>query len=198
MWESLFRKTPPNPIENERWLFHFDAQTISFYADIAVYLAERLDGYHTYSLLDVGPHTGSGLAILRLMHHPLTTSRIKFDPVTGVDIDPVFRSRAQQLFPDIEALEGDVFDIVDRKWDLVLSSHTIEHVKDPLKLLGKLEKLANKGVIIACPFEEADLIEWHFSRITYKTLNDAGFSQFKTYRSNHWHNSLCIIASKWF
>lgn len=196
MWTNLFRQTPVNPTENEKWLFHFDAQSISFYMDIAGYMAERLCG--SFSLLDVGPHTGSGLALLRLMHHPLTFARIKLDPVTGIDIDPVFLSRAQQLFPDIEALEGDVFNIADRKWDIVVSSHTIEHSENPPRFLSKLEQLANKCVIIACPFEEEDLIQWHCSRITYKILATAGFSQFKVYQSNHWHNSLCVIASKWF
>lgn len=195
--DSLFRKASSNPTEIEQSLFHCDAQSISFYMDIAAYLAEHLDGWHTLSLLDIGPRTGAGLAMLRLMHHPLSYSRIKLDPVTGIDLDSAFKETALRLYPDIEPLCGDAFAIVDRKWDLVISSHTIEHVADPAAFLQKAEGLANKGVIIACPFEEEDLIQWHCSRITYKMLHDAGFSRFKGYRSNHWHNSLCIIASRW-
>jgi hypothetical protein len=194
---GIFRRPPANSAENERLEVHADAQSLSFYCDIAGYLAERLDGWATLDLLDVGPRTGAGLALLRLMHHPLSFSRIKLDPVTGIDTDPRFKEVAERLYPDIEALHGDAFHLAGRTWDVVMSSHTIEHVDDPTTFLRKLEGLARRLVIVACPFEEENLIVWHKQRISWSLLNDLGYEHLKVYRSNHWHNGLCCIASRW-
>lgn len=172
MVESIFRRPSDDPSEAERMAIHSDAQSLSFYCDVAAYLAELLDGWPTMSLLDVGPRTGAGLALLRLMHHPLTFSRIKLDPVTGIDLDPDFKAVAERLYPDIEALHGDAFSLGGRTWDVVMSSHTIEHVDDPSSFLRHLEGLARRLVVIACPFEEEKLIVWHKNRITHALLHD--------------------------
>jgi 2-polyprenyl-3-methyl-5-hydroxy-6-metoxy-1,4-benzoquinol methylase len=190
---NLFGVREDDGTETARDRVHVDAQSVSFYCDVAAFLRSRLLG--TMSLLDIGPRTGAGLAVLRLLHHPMSYSTIKFDPVTGIDIDPIFEQIAKDCYPDIEALTGKAENLL-RKWDIVISSHTIEHVDDPDAFIHTMEGLAKKAVVLAAPFEEQDLITWHKHRITYKLLTNHGFHDVCVYKSNHWFNSLCIIAMK--
>jgi 2-polyprenyl-3-methyl-5-hydroxy-6-metoxy-1,4-benzoquinol methylase len=190
---NLFGVREDDGTQTARDCVHVDAQSVSFYCDISAFVRDRLVG--TMSLLDIGPRTGAGLAVLRLLHHPMSYSAIKFDPVTGIDIDPMFEQIAKDRYPDIEALTG-VAENLSGKWDIVISSHTIEHVDDPDAFLNMMKTLARKAVVIAAPFEEQDLIVWHKQRITYKLLTNHGFHDMRVYRSNHFFNSLCVIAMK--
>lgn len=190
---DIFGKRPLGDIsEKERRDVHIDAQSLSFYADISAFMRDHVPS-GTYSLLDVGPRSGAGLALLRLLHHPSSYASIRLEPATGVDIDPSFEAAANSRFPDIAAMTGDVFDLYG-SWDIVLSSHTIEHTVDPVAFIAKLRSLATKFVVIACPFEEQELIPEHRHRIGYKLLTSSGFWTMKTYRSDHWFNSLGVIA----
>ena len=50
---------------------------------------------------------------------------------------------------------GDIFNLDKHdRWDLVICSHTIEHVPDPDRFLGRLINLARDFVILACPYKE--------------------------------------------
>ncbi|GAA2871999.1 SAM-dependent methyltransferase [Aminobacter niigataensis] len=173
---------------------HMDAQSVAFYADVSAFAVKHL-GVGVYSLLDIGPRTGAGLAMLRIMHHPKSYAGVKFDPVVGVDIDPMFKAVAETGFPDITAIHGEAEAYSGpRRWDVVMSSHTVEHVDEPEEFLLMLRRLAKKAAIVACPFEEEDLIKWHKNRIGYKLLTKCGFWEHQVYRSNHWFNSPCVIA----
>lgn len=194
---DLFAIRRDDGTQGARDRVHMDAQSLSFYVDISHFLCERLlNSERPLSLLDIGPRTGAGLAILRLLHHPMSYAGLKLDPVTGIDIDPMFRDAAVKSFPDIRALCGDAFALTEGKWDIVLSSHTIEHVDDPADFLKRMEERASRYVVVACPYEEEDLIVWHKNRISYKLLSALGFHDMHVYRSNHWFNSLCVIAAK--
>jgi SAM-dependent methyltransferase len=195
---DLFSVRPNDGTQTAHDLVHMDAQSIAFYGDIAQFIRSRLAGEEKpLSLLDIGPRTGAGLAMFRLLHHPLSYSGLKFDPVTGIDIDPMFKRTAEDLYPDIEALCGDALAMPDgRRWDVVMSSHTVEHVDDPGAFLDKMARLAKKLVVVACPYEEEKLIVWHKNRITHDMLVSRGFRDMHVYRSDHWFNSLCVIAAK--
>lgn len=175
---------------------HMDAQSLSFYSDVSRFICSRAGGYgRPLSILDIGPRTGAGLALLRMLHHPMSYAAVKLDPVAGIDIDPAFEKAAKREYPDIEALTGDAFKL-GRKFDIVMSSHTIEHVPDPQEFLAGMQSLARSMVIVACPFEETERIEWHPNTIGYHFLSRNGFHDMEVYRSNHWFNSLCVIACK--
>ena len=192
-----FAKRHDDGTQSARDSVHMDAQSLSFYADISRFLCERIRGtQEPLSILDIGPRTGSGLALLRLMHHPMSYAAVKLDPVTGIDIDPVFKKTAERHYPDIEALCGDAFTL-GRTFDVVMSSHTIEHVDDPDDFITRMQSIARRLVVIACPFEEQDRIVWHKNTIGYHFLSRHGFHDMHVYRSNHWFNSLCVIACKW-
>jgi 2-polyprenyl-3-methyl-5-hydroxy-6-metoxy-1,4-benzoquinol methylase len=181
--------------ESDKVQAHARAQGISFYMDISRYLVERFPGNSCMSLLDIGSRTGIGPGLLRAMYHPFSYSALKLDPVTAIDIDPNFELTAKRDFPDIEALTGDAFSLGNRKWDIVMSSHTIEHVEDPRAFLKGMQSICNKIAVVACPFEEEELIWCHRNRIGYNLLSEAGFHDIHVYRSTHWFNSMCVIAS---
>lgn len=175
---------------------HASAQGLSFYTDIARYITEKFPGDQQLSLLDIGSRTGIGPGFLRAMYHPQSYSSLKLKHVSAIEIDPAFQPEAERDFPDIEALTGNAFDFIgERSWDIVMSSHTIEHVEDAPAFLRGMQELCTKMAIVACPFEEENLIRWHRNRITYNMLSEAGYHDIHVYRSTHWFNSLCVIAS---
>lgn len=175
---------------------HATSQALSFYSDISRFLFERVKTAQTLSLLDIGSRIGLGPAFLRAMYHPQSYASLKLDPVSAIDIDPAFEPSARVDYPDIEAITGDAFKLPSgRTWDIVMSSHMIEHTDDPATVLENMKKIANRMAVIACPYHEEDLIQWHSSRITYKMLSAAGFHDMQVYRSPSWFNSLCVIAA---
>jgi 2-polyprenyl-3-methyl-5-hydroxy-6-metoxy-1,4-benzoquinol methylase len=153
-------------------------------------------GHETLSLLDVGPRTGAGLALLRLLHHPLAFTRLKFEPVYGIDLDPEFERIAKTEFRDIHPLTGDIFDLSDKSYDIVTCSHTIEHIPDPQSFVEKLVRLARRAVFLACPYEEANRVEGHCVSIGQSFFDMLQFDDVEVYESQHWHNGLACLAYK--
>lgn len=189
-----FDKMPGSPSDAELLRRRCDSQSAAFYGDISSFMCEHIKEHATYSLLDVGPRTGAGLALLRLVHHPLSFSRLKFDPVLGVDLDPGFELTAFREFPDIEARTVDIFDMEPKTWDIVISSHTVEHVLEAEQFVEGLVRLACRFVILACPFSENPLGTGHVRTIDHKFLSDQGFTLAKIYESHHFHGGVCCIA----
>ena len=86
----------------------FDVQSYVFACEIMPTLWELYpDGVHRLTLLDVGPRTAAGTALLQQVHHPQSFSRIKLQ-TTAIDKDPTFREYAGLHFPDVEYLIGDI------------------------------------------------------------------------------------------
>src|SRR5262249_23738507 len=156
----------------------------------------QVKDHGTFSLLDVGPRTGAGLALLRLMHHPASFSRLKLDPVLGLDMDPAFEFTAFREFPDIAAKTGDLFSVPDKSWDIVTCSHTIEHIEDAEGFVEQILRIARMYVVLACPFAEQALSSGHIQSIDYAFLRGIGFPHVKIYESHHWHNGVCCLAFK--
>lgn len=176
-----------------------DSQSLSFYGDISRYLAQHINGFETLSLLDVGPRTGAGLALLRLLHHPTAYTRLKLDPVAGIDLDPAFERIAGKEFEDVGVITGDIFDLPAKSYDIVMCSHAIEHIPDSevKAFVAQLENVARRYVVLACPFEErAPLSDGHVRSVDAKFLADLGYGDVQVYESFHFHNGLCCIASK--
>lgn len=174
-----------------------DSQSLSFYGDISRFISKRLVGFETLSLLDIGPRTGAGLALIRLLHHPAAYTRLKFDPVYGIDLDPEFQRIAGQEFKDIHPTVGDIFDLPENSFDVVTCSHTIEHVPDAPAFIKQLEKIARRAVVLACPFEErSPMSDGHINRIDAAFMHELGYHDLEVYDSFHFHNGLCCLAYK--
>jgi len=173
-----------------------DSQSFSFYADLSRYICKFLLGHETLSVLDVGPRTGAGLALLRMMHHPLAFTRLKFAPVDGIDLDPEFQRIAETEFRDIRAITGDIFDLAPKSYDIVTCSHTIEHIPEPEPFLEQLTRLGRRALFIACPFEEQNRIPGHCVTIDHAFFDKFQFDDVEVYESQQWHNGLACLAYK--
>lgn len=174
-----------------------DSQSMAYYADVSGFLSQRLLGFETLSLLDVGPRTGAGLALLRLMHHPASFARLKLDPVTGLDIDDSFEAVARAEFPDIEPLTGDVSSIEDKSFDIVMSSHTVEMVADMPSFVRRLESIARRCVVIASVLgEPATRLDGQRNVLTAEVLASMGYLDVEVYDSFHFHGAPCFMAFK--
>lgn len=195
--ENVFQPLEADSGEDIIHRLRCDSQSLHFYGDISRFMSRRIQGFETLSLLDVGPRTGVGLALIRLLHHPAAFTRLKFDPVHGIDLDPSFRQIAEKEFRDIEASVGDIFDLPENSYDVVMCSHTIEHVPDVEAFIGQLERIARRYVVLACPFEEREpLSDGHIRRIDASFMSGLGYPDMEVYESFHFHNGLCCIAMK--
>lgn len=189
-----FLPLPANATDSQLLRLRCDSQSMAFYGNISQFIGENLTEFATYSLLDVGPRTGAGLAYLRLVHHPASFSRLKFDPVTGIDLDPSFELTAHREFPDIVGMTGDIFKLPEKNWDVVVCSHTIEHIPAAEAFVEQLVRLARRYVVLACPYSERELTPGHVRSIDYAFFQKAGFPIVKIYESHHWHNGVCCLA----
>lgn len=171
-----------------------DSQSASFYADLSRYICKFYLAHETVSLVDIGPRTGMGLALLRLLHHPLAYTRLKFDPVVGVDVDPTFEQIAQAEFGDIIPRTSDGFALADGSFDLVTCSHVLQDVADPQGLVAKLRRVARRGLFVACPIAQGDGGPEGSSTISESFFRDQGFDDLEIYESQHWHGGLCYLA----
>lgn len=193
---SVFDTLAIEPTDSELLKLRCDSQSLQYYADLSRFMSSRILGFENLSLLDVGSRTGTGLAFLRLVHHPAAFTRLKFDPVAGIDIDPQFEQLCATDFPDVKGMTGDIFDLEDKSWDIVTCSHTIEHIPEAESFVARLEQIARRYVVIACPFAETQLSEGHVRSIDYAFFRDLGYRDVQVYESQHWHNGLVCIAFK--
>jgi SAM-dependent methyltransferase len=191
---TMFSTLPAYPTDDQLLRLRCDSQSLTYYGDISAFISEQIPGMRTLSLLDIGPRTGSGLALLRLMHHPASFSRLKFDPVDGIDLDPGFELTATTEFPDLRAQTGDIAALPSEAWDIVVCSHTIEHIPNAEEFVQQIVRLARQYVVLACPFSERDLIPDHIRSIDYAFFQSLGFHKVKVYESHQWHNGLCCLA----
>jgi GT2 family glycosyltransferase/SAM-dependent methyltransferase/glycosyltransferase involved in cell wall biosynthesis len=107
------------------------------------------------TLLDWGCALGDGTDVL--------AQSIDGAVVTGCDFSPAAIDDASLHYPNIEFQCFDVAEgRIDRQWDFVFSSNTLEHFHSPWKVLDAVSRVARMGVILLIPYEEYLRIEEHF------------------------------------
>jgi len=196
--KSVFEPIPEDWDENRLMRMRCDSQSMHFYGDISHYLVRRFTEFETMSVLDVGARTCAGTALLRLLHHPWAYTRLKFDPVVALDLEPDVLRFVQQEFHDIAAICDDIHNVADNSYDLVICSHTIEHLYEVQPFIAQLERAARRAVLVACPIDEYEpLTEGHFQRLTANDLEHLGFQDIEVYESFQFHNGKCGIAIKY-
>ena len=144
--------------------------------------------------LDVGSRSGAGADLLRFLHEPNSHAKVKLD-VTALDIEPTFLNYAKFRYPRLKYRVDDIFNIEEEKWDLITCSHTIEHIPKYLEFIHRLQYLAKKYVIIACPYEEPEdnLIPEHCNSITGDFIQSLDPVFVHVYDSITWYQSRCVI-----
>ena len=173
-----------------------NSQSIQFIADMLPIIRHLYPGKgKKITVLDVGSRTAAGSALLAKLHSKSTYAKIKMD-VTALDIDDTFKEYVNFCYPELKYVVKDIFDYDESvKWDLVICSHTIEHVHNPEKFLSKLIDLCRDFTIIACPFEEDknNLIPEHCNSIDYNFIDRFKPIKKFIYDGMYWHQSLCGI-----
>lgn len=174
-----------------------DPQAIGFMVDILGALRSTLLPRHLserLSLLDLGAKSAAGSQLIGFLGQAGSFAKIKFD-VTSADIDPTYRSYAAARHPHVEYLNADVFD-AGRQWDIVVCSHVIEHIPDPLAFVARLRTIARRYVVLAFPYMEdpANLIPGHLHSLGHDFLRRLAPASYEVYEGLFWGQSLCAIA----
>lgn len=112
-----------------------------------VNLAKRaVEGIRTPCILDVGSGRGELLSALKV---ELGAN------VTAVDVDPVCVERAKAYGKALEGTLENVYasnrEAMAERFDLVISSHSLEHMPDPYACLVAMKAVTRRGVLIAVP-----------------------------------------------
>ena len=134
------------------------------------------------TILDVGCGQGKPMLLIKM--------RMNIKRAVGIDLFKPYIEEARKLKTHDRFIIQDVrkINFKPRSFDIVLSSHVIEHMpkKDALTLLDKMEKIAKKQIVIASPIGEmyhpavdGNPLQIHLSAFTpgefqkrgYKTVN---------------------------
>lgn len=158
-----------------------------------IYLSEPENT--TKSILDVGPQTFSGSALLRDLHTRASFNRLKLN-VTAIDIVDRFDLLREMLAPGLEFIRQDIFELEGRTWDTVICSHVIEHIADPIPFLRRLQQMANDHVIVACPWREDPIVtKSHVTTIDKDLIVQAGGKDLEIFTNYCWGKmrEVCIF-----
>lgn len=142
----------------------WNAQSVGFMTELLPlmypYFAQ-LEGKTSIRCLDVGTRTGAGAALMAdLFQSHFAMLRIEVDTI---DNDDSFREYQLARWPHLrQALVGDVFNLPDDSYDIVVCSHTIEHIEDPIPFAQKLSRIARHFAFFYCPYAETDPIPGHY------------------------------------
>ncbi|WP_373355953.1 class I SAM-dependent methyltransferase [Pseudoroseicyclus sp. CXY001] len=192
--EEIARLFKEAGIEMDFFFKKQNPQSVAMMAELLPTIERRYPKrYHTKTLLDVGARTGSGTDLLTTVLAPESYSRLKCT-ITALDIDPKVARLAKALHPELEYIVADIFDISDRKWDIVTCSHTLEHVPEPEPFLEQLRRLANEYVFISIPFAEnpETRIAAHLHSFFEPFLEKVGAQDVTIYDGLHWPHSQIV------
>lgn len=132
------------------------AQSKQFMAQIAPYAhayMRRHEKGKVFDILDVGCGTGHGSNFLASLYQTMELGyRAR---VTAVDVDSTYHEYARFFCPYI--VHNVVSDIseINRTFDIVIASHVVEHVRNPVRFVEKLKLLSTGLVIICAPYDES-------------------------------------------
>lgn len=95
--------------------------------------------------------TGEGLFLEKL----LSTTKISFDNVTGIDLREDAINEAKAKLPKFSFLVQDLltWDIEPKTFELVIASQVLEHLHEPERFLKKIAELSSKHVLLSVPHE---------------------------------------------
>jgi SAM-dependent methyltransferase len=181
-------------------------QTEIFAIDLLPYIhwmLRKLPWNTHLRILDAGCGIGSGAEMLGRLHQ--TNFLGHSYEVVGIDSSSVSKPHADAFFDHMTYTVGDIFDLEDGSFDVVICSHVIEHIPDPTDFIKKLQRVATRFALFYCPFEEKNL-RGHVVSITREYVERLEPAFVEVRGSMCWHNPLdevsrCILfalpGDKW-
>jgi hypothetical protein len=169
--------------ESERKHFEFrdllNAQSLGFTCDLVPLFQAILRHLQStlnlawgsqISLLDVGTRTAAGAELLANIFGGYSSVHLAVDVC---DLDPAYKEYSDIFHPHIKKfLVQDAFTL-NQVYDLVLVSHTIEHIAEPSTFAKAIASLARYGAIFYCPFNEKKPIQSHYT-VTLENVREWG------------------------
>jgi len=109
------------------------------------------------SICDFGCAEGDGLEIFKKM--------FSSSDITGVDISNQALKHARKKYTDINFTTK-----IDKEYDLIISSNTLEHFSEPYQMLENLFKYSKKYIILLLPFKEYTRIDEHLYTFDFDNI----------------------------
>ena len=154
---------------------HNNVQSMQFMIDCLPFIRELLSGWpseQTVRVLDAGTGSGAGANLLGHLYSGHYPPRMVID---AVELTSYMAPYARANFPYINYITADLAGYrPPEPYDLVICSHVIEHVPDPLAFISSLSRLSRHWVLFYAPWQERDLIPGHETRIDSDFLSAAG------------------------
>jgi len=131
------------------------AQSRAFMIEMLPHIWSHLRTYpagSTFTVLDVGPGAGYGSELLASLHNTdFLGYRLVVDTVDlSTDYADVIRFHSKFIRNN---RYEDIFEMSDT-YDIVIASHVIEHVENPLEFVNRLREFARQRVFVYAPFDE--------------------------------------------
>lgn len=156
----------------ENWEENSGRRQTMFFCNISVnlfpeWLTEDLEKGLTFG--DVGCAEGDCTNYL--------ANRFPKSIFTGIDFSTEAIDKAAKHYPNVNYIAADITNL-NRKYDVIYSSNTLEHFHRPLEIMQHLFRCSNKYVVILIPFQERIRFDEHFYTFEYSDfpLENAGFS----------------------
>jgi len=167
MARVLLRRGRPH-FKVPRWEGSWIGQTLQFMIDMLPTIRELIKewpGEKLLEVLDVGTGSGAGANLLGTLYRSSVFGvQMKVD---ALDITAAYKPFADHYFPNINYTVGDIIQLPpERKWDLVICSHIIEHFADPLPFIAEARRRARHWALFYAPYEEQHLGSGHLTSVT--------------------------------
>lgn len=165
------------------------AQSILFMVDILPEFHRVLLKYYNRAdeleLIDVGAGNGSGANFLSQLH----TGRMIYSKCNVKAIDHVDnRLRwARSQYPKVDYEVANLYKLESKKWDIVICSHCLEHVKEPERFTADLMRICRGFLFVYTPYNELDRIPGHLNTITEDFYEGMPVENIKIFNSMGWH-----------
>jgi SAM-dependent methyltransferase len=194
MGEYVYTAPPWAPERDLEWVETCaNVQSMQFMIDCLPMIRELIEGWPSDApvrVLDVGTATGAGANLLATLYAGGILGRRMV--VDAIDIAGGYLEQyVKAKFPLVNYMVGDVASLpVEEPWDLVICSHTIEHIEDYRGFVTTLQKIARRWVLFYAPWNERNLIPEHVNRIDEPFLKRVGAVTWRIVDSPAWRPPL--------
>ncbi len=168
-----FQETDNTEYYNELWMKDwFDMERLHPTArHLQIMIRKILSGINASSLIDVGCGIGVNIKYIRKYDKRLQ--------ITGCDLSCKILSLAQGYVGQDDSINYEVLDLgenfLNKKYDIVLCSQVLEHIKEDEKAMKNLAKMCSKYLILTVPsgkYNSTSKLVGHYRHYSEKRIKD--------------------------